>query len=203
MPFSVISVLESEVNTMPRAENVRIEALPPEEYKGMKLRFEYESEIYYDVRIHDTPKGFSVDFVRMPFPVPKQNSFESQLYESHWDAPEAFGIFDKDKLVAVMEITPEQWNNRLRVTNLWVNGGYRRQGLGRILMDRAKTIAINRKNRAVVLETQSCNANAISFYLSQGFMLSGFDGFAYSNEDIERKEVRVEMLLKTPRTKNY
>lgn len=179
-----------------------ISLLPRARYEGYELRFSYTSELYYDVRIHDTFKGFSVDFVRMPFPVPKEKEYVDRLYEQHWDEPEAFGIFEEDgTLVAVLEVSPDLWNNRLRVTNLWVSDDRRRQGLGRKLVNHAKELAGIQRRRALVLETQTCNANAIDFYLSQGFTISGFDAFAYSNEDIERKEVRLELSFKTPRAR--
>lgn len=44
----------------------------------------------------------------------------------------------------------------------------------------------------LVLETQSCNVSAIAFYLKHGFELMGLDTAAYSNEDVERGEVRLE-----------
>lgn len=173
--------------------------LPKEQYKDYEIHFEYESEIYYDVRIHDTAKGFSADFVKMPFPEVKHKQFVDKLYEDHWEAPEAFGIFDEGKLVAVLEISPESWNRRLHILNLWVDGANRRHGLGRKLMDYAKAVMAERGYRAIILETQSCNANAITFYFSQGFVLAGFDAYAYSNEDIDKKEVRIELMYKPPR----
>ena len=45
----------------------------------------------------------------------------------------------------------------------------------------------------IVLETQSCNENAIAFYRKNGFEIIGFDLYAYSNDDPERHEVRLEM----------
>ena len=47
--------------------------------------------------------------------------------------------------------------------------------------------------RMLILETQSCNENAIAFYKKNGFEIVGFDLYAYSNADPERHEVRVEM----------
>lgn len=44
----------------------------------------------------------------------------------------------------------------------------------------------------LVLETQSCNVQAISFYRKQGFELVGLDSAAYSNDNIEKGEVRLE-----------
>ncbi len=43
------------------------------------------------------------------------------------------------------------------------------------------------------LETQSCNEAAIAFYRKNGFSVIGFDLYAYSNDDPERHEVRIEM----------
>ena len=68
-----------------------------------------------------------------------------------------------------------------------------RKGVGKRLMDKAKEVAVRQKRRAVILETQSCNTNAIGFYLHQGFELIGFDTCCYSNEDIARREVRVNL----------
>ena len=47
--------------------------------------------------------------------------------------------------------------------------------------------------RMLVLETQSCNENAIAFYRKNGFQMIGFDLYAYSNDDPARQEVRIEM----------
>lgn len=57
----------------------------------------------------------------------------------------------------------------------------------------AKEQAIREKRRAMILETQSCNVGAIAFYLQEGFELIGFDSCCYSNRDLERKEVRLDL----------
>jgi len=66
-------------------------------------------------------------------------------------------------------------------------------GIATALMDMAIGRAKQEGRRAVVLETQSCNEGAIDFYLNYGFTLIGFDTCAYRNDDIQRKEVRIEM----------
>ena len=60
----------------------------------------------------------------------------------------------------------------------------------------AKTILKEAKAsgvRMAVLETQSCNENAIAFYQKNGFEIIGFDLYSYSNTDPERHEIRIEM----------
>jgi ribosomal protein S18 acetylase RimI-like enzyme len=63
-------------------------------------------------------------------------------------------------------------------------------------MKHAITIAKEKNARMLVLETQSCNVDAIRFYLAHGFQLIGFDTTAYSNQDIEKGEIRLELGLK-------
>jgi len=46
--------------------------------------------------------------------------------------------------------------------------------------------------RSIILETQSSNVNAIGFYHHEGFQLIGMDTCSYGNDDLERKEVRLE-----------
>ena len=100
---------------------------------------------------------------------------------------------ENGSLLAVIETAAEDWSNRLRVTELWIDDTYRRKGIGTALMDIAMKRAKDEKRRALILETQSRNEGAIAFYLAYGFTLIGFDSCAYHNNDIERKEVRMEM----------
>ena len=60
-------------------------------------------------------------------------------------------------------------------------------------MNRITETAGSTGARMIVLETQSCNESAIAFYRKNGFSIIGFDLYAYSNNDPERHEVRIEM----------
>ena len=102
-------------------------------------------------------------------------------------------VSGQGELLACIEVCPEEWSNRLIVTELWVSDELRNKGIGKRLMNKAKEIAINQKRRAVILETQSCNTNAIGFYLHEGFELIGFDTCCYTNNDMKRREVRINM----------
>ncbi len=79
------------------------------------------------------------------------------------------------------------------VTELWVSDALRGKGIGKRLMDKAKEVALRQERRAISLETQSCNTNPIGFYLRQGFELIGFDTCCYTNNDIGRREVRINL----------
>jgi len=70
---------------------------------------------------------------------------------------------------------------------------YQKQGIGHGLIEMAKEQARRQHCRAIILETQSCNVNAIDFYLHEGFGLIGLDTCSYKNNDLQRKEVRLEL----------
>jgi ribosomal protein S18 acetylase RimI-like enzyme len=167
--------------------------MPPEVFRGYRLVFTYETAAYYDAIITETADGFAISFEKKPFDHPIQKEFTDALYPDYWENAEAYGIFEGEKLLACLEICKEDWSNRLRVTELWVDTPHRRQGLGKALMDFAKEKARAMNCRALMLETQSCNEKAIAFYRAQGLEFFGFDRCAYGNGDIEKREVRVEL----------
>lgn len=180
--------------------NRQIIALPKDEWKGVPIPLVTRSDSYYDVEI--TPmnhEGCTIQLVRKKaekeiIHTPEEYDFPDSLYQEHWEKAEAYGIVgDNGELLACIEICPEEWSNRLMVTELWVDDRLQKQGIGKKLMDKAKEIAKRQNRRAIILETQSCNTNAIGFYLHQGFELIGFDKCCYTNKDIERREVRINL----------
>lgn len=160
-----------------------------ESYKGKELVFAYSTNHYYDVKINE----FNISFERKAFECEQIKTFTDTLLSEWLENPELYACIVDEKEVGYVEISQESWNNRLRISNLWVEEKYRHQGIGSYLMEYALKRAQKLNVRAVVLETQSCNDKAITFYLKHGFQLIGFDSISYSNEDIERKEVRMEM----------
>lgn len=179
----------------------KIIPLPKEEWKGVPVLMRYTTEEYYDLETSGGKDGFQVQMVKKKFdsPVthtPEEYDFPDSLYQDHWEKAEAFGIVTeqegKKELLACIEICPEEWSNRLMVTELWVADELHRQGVGTSLMNLAKEQAKKQGRRAIILETQSCNVRAIAFYLSQGFELIGFDSCCYTNRDVERHEIRFD-----------
>lgn len=172
--------------------------LPKEEWKDHIVPIGYTTREYYDVTVEKQKDGFTVSLERKPFekPVthtPQEYDFPDKLYQEWWQGACAWGILEEGKPVAVIETAPEIWSNRLRITELWVEEKYQKQGVGHALMEVAKEQARLERRRAILLETQSCNVNAIGFYLHEGFQLIGMDTCCYGNRDLERKEVRLEL----------
>ena len=175
-------------------------ALPKEQWKGIPIPMTIRSDSYYDIEIRPLDRdGCTVSLVRKEAEkeiahTPDEYDFPDQLYQDYWEKAEAYGVAGDDgKLLACIEVCPEEWSNRLMITELWVAEELRGKGIGRRLMDKAKEVAAAQKRRALILETQSYNTNAIGFYLSQGFELIGFDTCCYTNNDIGRREVRINL----------
>ena len=170
--------------------------LPKEKWKGTVIPLKYTTEEYFDLETSFESDAFKVQMVKKRFesPVthtPEEYDFPDRLYQDHWENAEAYGIVSENgELMACIEICPEEWSNRLMVTELWVADPLQRRGIGRNLMNLAKEKAQQQGRRAIILETQSCNVRAIAFYRSQGFELIGYDSCCYTNADIERREIR-------------
>ncbi|MFG6356448.1 MAG: GNAT family N-acetyltransferase [Acetatifactor sp.] len=186
----------SEETTGKRA--YEIVPLPKEKWRGTPIPMRYTTAEYYDVAVEQTETGFQVTLEKKTFaePVthtPEEYDFPDRLYQEHWEKAYAWGVVENGEMVACIETCPEEWSNRLMVTELWVHEDYRRRGIAHALMALAKEQARRERRRALILETQSCNVGAIAFYLQEGFALMGFDSCCYQNHDLERKEVRLDL----------
>lgn len=176
--------------------NYEIIPLPKVKWKGTPILLKYTTNEYYDLETIENDDCFEVKMIKKKFnnPVthsPEEYDFPDSLYQDHWEKAEAFGIVgENNELLACIEICPEEWSNRLMVTELWVKDELQRKGIGTALMNLAKKQAKIQKRRAIILETQSCNVRAIDFYRKQGFQLIGYDSCCYTNIDIEKHEIR-------------
>lgn len=164
-----------------------------ESYRGKELDFFYISEFYYDIQKSYHEESINFKFMKKHFSTPIEKRFKTILMEEHLNDPFLYGVFYKEKVIAYLEMVYEKWNNRMRITNILVEHDFRNKGIGKLLMDKAYEVSKNHGARSIILETQSCNFPAISFYKALGFRIIGFDLLAYSNEDLERLEVRLEL----------
>ena len=121
-------------------------------------------------------------------------SFDDECFGEWLEERVAFGAFEGERLLGYVEGAPESWNKRYRISNICIlDETARGKGLGTSLMRTIEKAAEDAGARMIVLETQTCNENAIAFYKRNGFSIIGFDLYSYSNDDPERHEVRIEM----------
>lgn len=165
-----------------------------EEYKGYPIHVNYQSAYVYEPVLYQQEHQFGVLFERTPLKEPMQCGFEDTLLADWLEQPFAIGAFENGKLLGFIELSNETWNKRLRISNIFVEPTSRRNSIGSALIKEAKQRANRMNVRALILETQSCNDPAIRFYIKHGFSFLGCDLYAHSNQDIENKNVRIEMI---------
>ena len=169
---------------------MEIKELSREEYAGKPFTVRYKTAGYYDIEAKDG----TFKIVPKPFEGTVDKSFTDTFFNKWLESPRAYGAFKGDKLIGFVEGTIEEWNNRYRITNICIfDEADRRKGIGSAMMREILKKAEESGTRMVVLETQTCNTVAISFYKSFGFEIIGFDLYSYSNDDPEKKEVRLEL----------
>lgn len=171
---------------------MEIRPLPEEQFRGYCIHAVYETtEVYH---VHLLERGFFLKLEKLEKPVMK--SWKDTLFGDWLEAPVALGAFQEERLLGVVEGSPERWHNLFRISNLFVEPSERRRGIGKALLGAMVDLAKRETAcRGVILETQTCNAPAIALYESLGFRLCRIDLTEYSNHDVENQEVRIDLML--------
>ena len=178
---------------------MEIQKLSYEDFAGKRYCSEVRSDKYLAIEpVKSTNRdkyGFSFEWVACE---EFSMKLEDEILSDWLENPVAFGAFSDGKLFGFVEGFLETWNNRFRISNIVVFDQERRKsGIGSALLASILQEAERSGARMVVLETQSYNFKAISFYKKHGFDIIGFDLFAYSNDAIEKHNIRIEMGKKT------
>jgi GNAT superfamily N-acetyltransferase len=87
------------------------------------------------------------------------------------------------------------WTDAAEITDLAVDIACRREGAGRALIEAAADWARGRNLRSLWVEPRADNHAAISFYVSLGFRVAGFNDRMYSNSGHEDGKQTVFMHL--------
>ena len=161
-----------------------------------QIESKYSTSHYYDVSVSRESTSWRISLTLKAFANTTEKNYSGRLFEDHIAEPRVFAALLANKPVGWIELGYEKWNNRMRIWEFLVDEHYRKRGIGTLLMNYAVKIAKEKGARMLVLETQTNNATAISFYLNFGFDLIGLDTAAYSNHDIGKREVRLELGLK-------
>ena len=102
------------------------------------------SKSYYDVDVKPLDsEGCTITLKRRPSEkeivhTPEEYDFADALYQDYRENAEAYGVVSESgELKACIEVCPEEWSNRLIVTELWVAEELCGRGVGKRLMDTA------------------------------------------------------------------
>jgi ribosomal protein S18 acetylase RimI-like enzyme len=174
---------------------MEIVRLDPDEYRGRKYNTEFCSGKY--LAIEPKKDGFRLRWENSEILL--MMSIHDSMLAEWLDNPVAYGAFENGQIAGFVEGFLEKWNNRFRIANICIfEEAHRHSGVGTMLLNRILVDAENSGARMVVLETQSFNYKAVSFYMKNGFEIIGFDRYAYSNKGPEEHNMRIEMGKKLP-----
>jgi len=145
------------------------------------------------LHIQDNKISYSIVPVE---PYEKILNVDAEDYTTFIDNPEKVIFFaDVDgKPVGQIKMVP-WWNKFTYVEELTVDTEFRRRGVGRTLLNRAIEWAKQQHFPGVTLETQDNNVPACKLYEKCGFVLSGFDLYAYRNFPESKDEIALYWYL--------
>ncbi|HJR78941.1 MAG TPA: GNAT family N-acetyltransferase [Anaerolineales bacterium] len=105
-----------------------------------------------------------------------------------------FLAYLNDEIAGQVKIM-EHWNRYALIDDFAVDIKYRRQGVGRALIQHCIEWAKKRKFPGISLETQNINVPACQLYASCGFELRGFDTHLYKAIDPSTDEIALYWYL--------
>ncbi|MEK4629169.1 GNAT family N-acetyltransferase [Solibacillus sp. FSL R7-0682] len=161
--------------------------------QGKIVSYKYTSNKYYDVSIKKTETSWQISLEEEKLANPFEKLLEEEIFEDYKNGSEYYIGEWNGQEIAVLVIQQMAWNNTLLIHDLYVTESFKRNGIGEKLMVVAKKRGSALGVRSITLETQTSNYPAIQFYLKNGFELVGVNTISYTNEDMENKEVRIEL----------
>lgn len=145
--------------------------------------FERNSMVNSHLMLHIQDNKISYSIIPVE-PYEKVLTVDPEDYKTFIDNPQKVIFFaDVDRKPAGQIKLVPWWNKFAYVEELIVDTDFRGKGVGRALMTRAIEWAKGRNLPGLTLETQDNNVPACKFYEKCGFVLSGFDLYAYKNLD--------------------
>ena len=129
-------------------------------------------------------------------PYTKQYDTEEFDPSSYLEQPDKIILFAYlDEELAGQLRLRKSWNGYAYIDDIAVDENYRRQGVGRKLIQSAIAWAKEKGFPGLMLETQDNNVPACRLYETCGFVLGGFDLYAYRNFPKVKDEIALYWYL--------
>jgi ribosomal protein S18 acetylase RimI-like enzyme len=133
---------------------------------------------------------------RMPAPMAVYATYTIERLHQAIERTDLFVVAEVDGEVAgLLIVAVPGWTDAAEITDLAVDIAFRRMGAGRALVHAAVEWAGEQGHRALWVEPRADNHAAISFYVSVGFRVSGFNDRMYSNANHEDGRPTIYMYL--------
>lgn len=162
----------------------------------LRIATGYYSHSTYNVLYADTDTETTFALKNEPLPEPyikKYQYSEADIlkYRELLGNGYCWGAYQGDLLIGLILAEPHAWNQSVWVWEFHVAENWRRQGIGRQLMEKVVAQAEGENKRIIVCETQNTNAPAIRAYRQLNFHVEGIDISYYSNDDYPNGETAV------------
>ncbi|CEM63115.1 GNAT family N-acetyltransferase [Treponema phagedenis] len=156
-----------------------------------KIPVKYKTPSYFDLQINRDGGGDAFKLIKKDFEKLTEKRYTINLFEEA--GAMVYGVENENEVIGFIEMIQQKWIRRLRILNIYVKSKYRSHHIGSLLLEFAESRAAHLHCRAVVLDTESCNYNAIRFYQKHGFQITGFDTLCYTNNDVALHEFRIDL----------
>ncbi len=143
--------------------------------------------------------GMQLDYGALPKPEWRQFppvSYADPAFLVHDESSAFYAAFEGEKYIGCAAVTmnPNGWAD---VLDIRVDASYRRQGAGRMLMDKCASFAQKRELYGLRVSCTDSNPGMCQFLEHEGFALHGFDQMVLTqapNERIKPKSRRASLL---------
>ena len=133
---------------------------------------------------------------RVPAPMVVYDTPAIEKLRGALDRTDLFIVAESDgEVQGYLMVTVPTWTDAGEITDLAVDIAVRREGAGRALINAATDWARAQNLRSLWVEPRADNHAAISFYVSLGLRVAGFNDRMYSNRDDEDGRPTVFMHL--------
>lgn len=111
---------------------------------------------------------------------------ENYSYDDMVENSTFIGAYDNEKCIG-LAIMQEGFFKYMYLYDLKVNSAYRKCGVAKALIEKAKTIAKEKGYTGIYTQGQDNNLGACLFYIKVGFYIGGFDSNVYKGTKQEGK----------------
>ena len=111
---------------------------------------------------------------------------ENYDYDAMRDDHVFIGAYDGEKCVG-LAILQDAWLKYMHLYDLKIAKDYRRQGIARALIEKAKEVCKEKGYCGIYAEGQDNNLSACKFYIKSGFYIGGFDSNVYKGTSQQGK----------------
>ncbi|MEP6902342.1 MAG: GNAT family N-acetyltransferase [Actinomycetota bacterium] len=146
----------------------------------------FSTEYVYRVTVNEMAVEITEEKLAAAF----QKAYPFEFIKKDIDEADYAVVAEIEETIAgFASVKYEDWNNRARLTGIFVAPESKGKGIGRALVESVIDFAKTKSARCLFVETQNVNYPAIRFYRKLGFEFCGFDSTLYNPAEVSAGEI--------------